>query len=291
MNRILIITLFLASTTLVAQETDTTYWRQGGTTSITLSQVSLTNWAAGGENTVSINGNFSVFANRVKNRGKWENSLDIFYGLLKQGSGGFIKSDDQLNIVTKYSYRVKNESGKWFYSGIMDFKTQFSPGYETPAEVNRISDFMAPAFLVLGLGISYDPSEKLSFSYQPITGKFTFVNDDALSAAGAFGVTPGDKTRAEFGSFFRAKYKDKIFESRLELFTGYTQNQGEIDVNWQNALVMQLTKLLSFNAFTQLIWDEDVEIIDENGEGSAKVQFKNVLGIGLTYSFGAQKPE
>ena len=93
MNRILTIPLILFSTTLFAQTTDTTYWTKGGTTSLTLSQVSLTNWAAGGENTVSINGNFSVFANRIKDRGKWENSLDIFYGLLKQGSRGFIKTD------------------------------------------------------------------------------------------------------------------------------------------------------------------------------------------------------
>ena len=278
---------------------DTSYWSIGGVSSITLSQVSLTNWAAGGENQVAINGNFSIFANRVKGRGKWENSMDIFYGLLKQGDGGFTKSDDQLNIVTKYSYKVNNESGKWFYSALLDFKTQFAPGFATPAEIERISDFMAPGFLVIGLGVSYDPNDKLSFSYQPLTGKFTFVNDDELAAAGAFGVDPGKNTRAEFGSFFRAKYKDKNFESKLELFTGYTENVGEIDVNWQNALVVQLTKVLSANVFTQLIYDEDVLIGEDNdGDGEvdpgtekARVQFKSVLGVGLTYSFGAKKPE
>ena len=83
---------------------DTSYWRNGGIGSLTFSQVSLTNWAAGGENSVAINGNFSVFANRIKGRTKWENSLDLAYGLIRQGSQGFDKSDDLINFVTKYSY-------------------------------------------------------------------------------------------------------------------------------------------------------------------------------------------
>ncbi|MEP1031963.1 DUF3078 domain-containing protein [Ekhidna sp.] len=304
--------LLLISATSFAQNVtqDTTYWRIGGTSSLTFSQVSLTNWAAGGQNSVAINSNFSIFANRVKGRGKWENSMDLAYGLIKQGSAGFSKSDDLINIVTKYSYKVKKDNGKWFYSALMDFRTQFYEGFD--GEDNFISDFMAPGYLTIGLGISYDPSDKLSFTYQPLTGKFTFVSDQDLANAGAYGVnravfagdgvtiiTPGSKSRAEFGSFFRAKYKNDIFESKLELFTGYTENVGEVDVNWQNALVLQLTKVLSMNVFTQLIYDKDIEIgADDNSDGTIqesevkpRVQFKSVLGVGLTYKFGKKKPQ
>lgn len=303
--------LFLGST-LLAQNTaqDTTYWRIGGVSSLTFSQVSLTNWAAGGQNSVAVNSNFSIFANRVKGRGKWENSMDLAYGLIKQGTAGFSKSDDLINLVTKYSYQITNDNGKWFYSGLMDFRTQFYEGLDE--EGVFISDFMAPGYLTIGLGVSYDPTDKLSFSYIPLTGKFTFVGNQDLANAGAYGVdaavlaadgttiiTPGKNARAEFGSFFRAKYKNDIFESKLELFTGYTENQGEIDVNWQNALVVQLTKVLSANVFTQLIYDKDIEIgADDNSNGTIedseikpRVQFKSVLGIGLAYKFGKQKAE
>ncbi|MEP5637514.1 MAG: DUF3078 domain-containing protein, partial [Maribacter dokdonensis] len=226
---------------------------------------------------------------RVKGRGKWENSMDLAYGLVKQGEASFTKSDDLINIVTKYSYKINKDNGKWFYSTIMDFRTQFYEGLDE--EGTFISDFMAPGYLTVGLGISYDPSEKLSFSYKPLTGKFTFVNNQELADQGAYGVDPGKNSRAEFGSFFRAKYKNDIFESKLELFTGYTENVGEIDVNWQNALVLQLTKVLSTNVFTQLIYDEDILIAGDDGETKARVQFKSVLGVGLTYQFGKQKKQ
>lgn len=316
-NSLIIVVTFLFTASISAQtdsiQQDTSYWRIGGNTALTFSQVTLTNWAAGGQNSIAINSNFGIFANRIKDRGKWENSLDLAYGIINQEeSSGFSKSDDLINLVTKYSYRMKSKSGKWFFTGLMDFRTQFTDGFATPKEIIRISDLMAPGYLTIGSGISFDPSEQLSFALQPITGKFTFVLDQELANQGSYGVegavfdtdgetviTLGKTSRAEFGSFFRAKYKNEIFESRLELFTGYTENPGEIDVNWQNALVTNLTKFISLNVFTHLIYDKDILIGKDNNndgeidEGTEKprVQFKSVLGVGFAYKFGAQRPK
>jgi len=299
--KLLITSFFLTTSTLLfAQNTnpaDTSYWTIGGTKSLTFSQVSLTNWAAGGQNSVAINSNFSIYANRIKGRGKWESAMDLAYGLIKQGEAGFNKSDDLLNLNTKYSYQISESNNKWFFTGLLDFRTQFYRGEDEAG--NFISDFMAPGYLTIGVGIAYDPNPQLSFSYQPITGKFTFVNDQLLADAGAYGVDPGKNTRAELGSFVRAKFKNDIFESKLELFTGYTESVGEIDVNWQNALVFQLTEVLSTNVFAQLIYDKDIETgVDDNDNGTiedseikARVQFKSVIGVGLTYQFGKQKTE
>ena len=291
---------------------DTTYWRYGGINSLTFSQVSLTNWAAGGQNSASINANVSLFANRTKGRGKWENALDIAYGLIKQGNTDFDKSDDKINIVTKYGYRVRNENAKWFFSGLLDFRTQFDKGFDPEDDSTLISDFMAPGYLVLALGVTFDPNDKLSFSYQPVTGKFTFVNVQTLADNGDYGVkpavrddegniiVPGRNFRAEFGSFFRAKYITENFESRLELFTSYVEDFGNVDVNWQNSLVVNFNKVLSTNFFTQLLYDDDVKVgADDNGDGvideftefKPRLQFKSVIGVGLTYRFGARKEQ
>jgi len=299
MKHLITCLLLTVSFTSLAQTTvpaDTSYWRFGGTSSLTFSQVSLTNWAPGGQNSVAINGNVSLFANKIKGRIKRENSLDLAYGLIKQGEAGFNKSDDLLNFTTRFSYAMTPTTAQWFFTSILDFRTQFYRGVDE--EGNFISDFMAPGFLTIGVGVSYDPSEQLSFSYKPITGKFTFVNNDLLSDAGSFGVDPGSKSRTELGSFFRAKYKNEIFETKLELFTGYTESVGYVDVNWQNSLVLQVTKAITTNVFTQLIYDEDIEIgVDDNSDGvieeseiKDRVQFKSVIGVGLTYRFGV-KPE
>ena len=305
-------TAFSQQDTTTSQQ-DTTYWRIGGNSALTFSQVSLTNWAAGGQNSIAINSNFGIFANRVKNRGKWENSLDLAYGIINQEeSSGFSKSDDLINFATKYSYKIKPGSNKWFFAAFLDFRTQFTDGFATPQQIKRISDFMAPGYVTIGTGISYDPIDQLSFSYQPLTGKFTFVVDQELANQGLYGVegavfdtdgitvlTPGKTSRAEFGSFFRAKFKNEVFESKLELFTGYTDSPGVIDVNWQNSLVLKVTKFISMNVFTHLIYDKDILIgrdNDDDGEideGTEKprVQFKNILGVGFAYKFGARKSQ
>ncbi len=274
---------------------DTTYWTRGGTSSITFSSVSLSNWAAGGENSIALNSYLGLFANYNKDRNSWENTLDLGYGLLKQGDAGFIKSDDKLSLTTKYGYRLDKDLSNWYFSALLDFKSQFAEGVDEADSV--ISKFLAPGYLVLATGIDYKIGEVFSASLAPVTGKFTFVTDDGLSAVGAYGVDPGSKSRSELGAFFRMRYVDEVltnvsYETRLELFTNYKQDFGTIDVNWENVLLMKVNQYLSANFITQLLYDKDVKIgTDTNDDGiideeSAKVQFKTVFGVGLTYVFG-----
>jgi hypothetical protein len=71
---------------LRTQSTDSTEgWKKGGVISLNLSQTSLTNWAAGGQNALSANGLASLFANYKKGKSVWASSLDVGYGILKQG--------------------------------------------------------------------------------------------------------------------------------------------------------------------------------------------------------------
>tara|TARA_Y100000310_G_C20673919_1_gene811778 strand:+ start:137 stop:1060 length:924 start_codon:yes stop_codon:yes gene_type:complete len=300
-STVILTMMLLASSMLKAQDADTTYWTSGGFVALTFSNVTLSeSWAAGGAENVSVNAATGLFANYAKARTTWENSLDMGYGVINQDNQGFEKSDDKINLVTKYGYQIKNGNSKWYFSGLLDFRTQFAIGEDvvessTGADSTiTISDFMAPGYLTVGLGIDYKPNKVLSFNYIPLTGKFTFVNNQALSDQGAYGVDPGKKSRAELGSFLRIKYKDEVMknvnlESRLELFTNYVESFGTIDVNWQNTVVMKINKVLSANLFTHLLYDEDIKMEPEDGgTPEAKVQFKSVFGAGLAYNFGAQ---
>lgn len=290
--------LFILIVGMASAQSDTTFWIGGGLTSLTFSQVSLENWTSGGQQSVALNGLGSFFADYKKSRHSWENSLDIAYGLIRQGGKevDFTKSDDKINLVTKYGYRVKNQSEHWYFSALLDFRTQFARGFAPDNPDSLISKFLAPGYLVVGLGIDYKPNKVLSFNYIPLTGKVTIVNNDSLSNLGAYGVDPGDKVRAELGSYFRIKYKDEILkniniDSRLELFSNYVENFGNIDVNWQNTLVMKVNKFITANYFVQLIYDDDIKIESESDPTSVspRIQFKSVLGIGLTYNFGASR--
>ena len=276
-------------------------WRKGGVVTLNLAQTSLTNWAAGGQNSVAVNGMFSGFANYKMGKSVWDNSLDIGYGLLKQGNEDFRKTDDKLDFLSKYGREAfKN----FYYAALFNFKTQFSPGYSYPDRTNKISDFMSPGYLLVALGLDYKPNPYFSAFLAPLTGKFTFVTDQTLSDLGAFGVKPGEKTKSEIGGYLRAIYsrndfksevlKNVSFTTKIDLFSNYTENPQNVDVNWEILIALKVNKFLSVNFNTQLIYDDNIQIpTDKNGNGTfepgesvrSKVQFKEILGVGLSYKF------
>lgn len=294
-TKLYVIVSLLVATRAFAQQavpSDTSYWSTGGLSTLTFSQVSLTNWAAGGENSTAINGAVNMFADYRRNRSSWENTLDLGYGLIRQGKkeddNEFIKSNDILSFITKYGYQISEENDMWYLSALLDFRTQFTEGSAAENPDSVISRFMAPGYLTTGIGIDFKPNKVLSISYIPLTGKFTFVADQELADLGAYGVDQGSQFRAEFGSYFRVRYMDEIFknvtlESRLELFSNYLDNFGVIDVNWQNGVMMKINEVLSATFTTHLIYDEDIEIEED---GDSAVQFKSVFGAGFAYSFG-----
>ena len=71
-----------------------------------------------------------------------------------------------------------------------------------------------------------------------------------------------------------------------DFFTPYSKDFGNIDVNWDVLISMKINKVLSATINTTLKYDNDVKTFDDNGvKKGAKVQFKEVHGIGLAYNF------
>jgi hypothetical protein len=281
-------------------------WRTGGLISINFSQVGLTNWSAGGESSISLNSLLAVFANYKKNKHSWDNSLEIGYGFLKTGNNSAQKTDDKLDFTTKYGLQTKGK--KWYYSALLNFKTQMMPGYNYPNDSVRISDFLAPGYLLGGIGMDFKPNDNFSAYISPATAKITIVNDQDLADFGAFGVEKavydanGNKTkdgeiiRGEYGAYLRAIWKQNVmenvkFQTRLELFSNYLNNPQNIDVNWEFLLNLKVNKYISATLSTQLLYDDDIDIfIDNNNDGvidevGPRVQFKEVIGVGLNYKF------
>lgn len=290
---LLVAFLMFVGIALNAQETqDTSYWKKGGMASLSFSQTSLSNWSGGGDNAISTNVQLNLFANYTKAKNAWENTLKLEYGLLKQGDQGVRKSIDKIDFVTKYGHQA---SEKWYYTALLDFKTQFAKGYnyaknEKESDV-KVSNFLAPAYVLLSLGMDYKPNDIFSAYMSPITGKTTIVNDDELSDAGAFGVDPGDKMRYEFGALSKLTLKKTVaknvdLKSTLDLFTAYSDTFGNIDVNWDLMINMKVNKFLTASINTTLVYDDDVEYVDKEGiNKGVKIQFKEILGIGLAYKF------
>ena len=272
-----------------AQTVDTTkLWTIKFNSALTFNQVSLTNWAAGGENSLGGNALFNYSAGLIQGKSIWDNTIDLGYGLIKLGDAPIRKSDDKIDLMSKYGYKISEKN--LYLSANLNFRTQFTEGYNYPNDSVMISNFMAPGYLMLGLGIDYKPVPYFSLSILPITGRLTFVMDDSLSARGAYGVDPGDKVRAEFGAAVIALFEKDIlpnvnFKSKLELFSNYLDNPQNIDVNWDALLFLKVNKYLSTYIGLQTIYDHDIMITDSDNKTGPRTQFKQTFGVGLTYSF------
>lgn len=294
-----------AEATLKKQTVDTVDgWKKGGTITLNLSQVSLTNWSAGGQSQIAANGLLSVFGNYKKGKGLWENYFDLGYGTIKQGKeADWWKSDDKIDFTSKYGQNIYKS---WYLAGLVNFKTQMAEGFNYPDDSTVISKFLAPGYLLAAIGFDFKPKDNFTVYIAPITSKMTFVTDDSLANAGAFGVDAaqyddngillkeGKNFRNEFGGYLRAFYKIKLMENidmqtKLDLFTNYLKNPQNVDVNWEVLISMKVNKYISATLSTQLIYDDDVDIAFEQADGSMvyhpATQFKEVLAVGFSYKF------
>ncbi|MDL2221693.1 DUF3078 domain-containing protein [Parabacteroides sp. OttesenSCG-928-N08] len=263
-------------------------WVLKGVTGVNMSQTAMSNWSAGGENSVSGNAYVNGTLLRKSGHWLWQTSLVADYGLSKNKSEGTKKVSDNLQLSSQLGYSI-NEV--WFYTVMGDFKTQFAKGYNYPDREHYISTFMAPGYANLSPGIEYRPRANFSFYLSPASGKFTFVRDKYLSDLGSFGVDAGKKFKAEIGAYFKARAEQTVMEnvtlvSTLDLFTSYDEQFGNVDVNWDVLISMKINKFLSATINTTLKYDNDVKRIDSEGNRrGAKIQFKEVLGVGVAYNF------
>lgn len=300
--------LFLLQTSVFSQitdgeaklkkvETDTiASWKKGGIVNLNMAQTSLVNWNAGGQNSVALNGLLSLFGVYTDEVNVWENTLDLGYGMLQQKGYGLMKTDDRIDFMSKYGRKAFKD---FYYAGLVNFKTQFSPGYNYPNDSVKISNFMAPGYLLAAVGLNYIPNQYFNAFFSPLTGRMTFVLDDELSQMGAFGVDPGKKLRTELGGYIRLgftknDFKDGFFKnftvaSKLDLFSNYLKNPQYVDVNWENILGMKVNDYITVTLNTHLIYDYDIKF-DSNGDGDltgekARIQFKEIFGVGFMYKF------
>mgnify|MGYP000953347526 FL=1 len=204
-----------------------------------------------------------------------------------------VERDIKALLTSKYGYKA---SDKWFYTALLDFKTQMTTGYQDPPTNSVvISELLSPAYLQFSLGMDYKPNDQFSLYISPLTSKHTIVADDSLSNAGAYGVDPGDKMRSEFGASLKSVYKKENiikgvdFFTRLDLFSNLVDNPDHIDVDWEGRLNMKINDYLTAVFSLQLLYDHDTkttEIVDDIPvERGAKLQSKQLLGFGLSYKF------
>ncbi|MCS6916126.1 MAG: DUF3078 domain-containing protein [Chitinophagales bacterium] len=309
--------LFILSQQLSAQTVGAdTSWKKGGYGSLQFNQVAFSHWAAGGENSLSLTTLGYAYANYTKGKNYWHNSAFLNYGFIQsQYVRGIRKNTDLIDLNSKAGREFK---GNFYYTALVNFRSQFAPGYIYPNDSDVVSRFLAPAYLTASAGIEWKPYSYLTFYFSPATGRFIFVASQdianiVINGASQWGNPPavydtlgnlvknGGKVRTEFGALFTASFNKEVVKNvtvntRLQLFNNYTDadrlNRRNIDVFYDLFINMNVNKYITASFFTNIIYDHNVTIadLDKNGQptGTAgpRTQIKEGMGVGLTYTFG-----
>ena len=266
----------------------TSPWTREGNLGLKLTQVSLTNWAAGGDNSVAFDFQGAYQANYKKGKHLWNNRLELAYGLNRTGEDGTKKANDKIYLNSNYGYSIAKS---WYASAFATFQTQFSPGYDYSISKGiSVSEFMSPAYLTTGLGFTYEPNKIFTVVLSPASWRGTFVLNDRLSDEGAYGVDPGKHLLSSFGANLKGEVRYEFMKnmtvySRLDLYSDYLHKPQNIDVNWEVQINMAINKWFSTTLTTNLVYDDDVKIAQKDGTKGPRVQFKEILGVGLQFNF------
>ncbi len=282
-----------------------------GNYGLNINQLTLSNWAAGGENTWSGKAfaNFSL----IYHKRRFEQRLvgAFAFGISRFGDKRLEKQDDKIDLTYALSLDSKTQ---WNISAVATFNTQFANGYKYPNDSTVISSFLAPGYLTLSAGYSYKTkNERFQILLSPLAGKVTFVMNQELADKGNFGVkkgyyeedgtwVPGENVAASVGVNVIINYKQPIgknfkYITMLNTFYNYIERRNDdrlpIDVNWENTLEFSITKYISTILFVHLKYDhnttfpiyEEIEGVQTVVDNVPKLQLKESVGIAFIHKF------
>lgn len=195
-------------------------------------------------------------------------------------------SEDQFQYNVKYGFKAFT---KWFYTITGQFKTQFFNNYKTNT-YTKTASFLSPADLNLGLGMTYNTTNKkktftLSASIAPLSYNMKVCIDDEIDHA-QFNIKPGRKVHSEYGSSGEVTMTWKpisniSMRTRVFAFTDYSYFQGNVETTWDFAI----NKFLSTQVYANLRYDSSS---DFNSTKWHHWMLKEILSFGLSYSFSTK---
>lgn len=269
-------------------DTSKKIWKAGGLYNLNIGQSSLSNWAAGGDDfSLTVNSFLNLFSFYKKGKNSWDNSLDIGLGYLKTTTLGSRKNDDRFNLLSKYGHAL---NPKLNLGALMNFRSQFFKGFAyTDTSKILSSNFLAPGYALISLGVDYKPSKNLSVFISPVTSRWVIVNNDSLARIGSYGVDSGKTYINQMGAFATINYVKEVnkhltYRARLDLFSNYKKDPQNIDVYMTNILSAKLAKFLSVTWSVDMVYDNNAKLFGKE-KNSAALQVKSIIGVGLMLKF------
>lgn len=284
-------------------------WKYKADYTLMINQIGFSNWATGGESAITGQATIDYKLKYQKNKFKFTHAAHLAYGIAGYFNKDIEKTDDKLDLNFTFEHEISKKLG---FSGMTIFKSQFTNGYNYPNDSVLTSAFMAPGYVTVSLGLTYTPSKKFHLYVSPLAGKVTFVLNQQLANAGAFGVTkaiydslgnvivPGKKYLGQLGINFLCTYKTNViknihYHTNLNLYNNYLEPKPDmrwqVDMDWDNKFTFKINDHFVTLFYFHFKYDPKIlfptyQMVDGVNkiiaEGT-RLQFKETFGLGITY--------
>lgn len=251
-------------------------WKHSLVSALTFTQVSYTNWAQGGQNSLAYNVSADGKTVWDISNMNWENTYKLAFGQARLGDQGLRKTDDKIDLQSVYTYKLGAYVNP--YAGAT-MKTQFAQGVQYDADGNGtvVSKFFDPAYLTQSIGLGYQPIPEVKWRVgaalrEIITSQFANYADDPNTA-----VVEKINTDGGLESILEVEWKleeNVLFTSKLEAFARF-EKFSDFVLRGDNSLAVKVSKYFTVNLNVQFINDKQV---------TPRTQVKETLAFGVSYT-------
>ena len=249
------------------------------------------NWYQGGNNYLALlfGFNWKVVLNQVYHP-KLLFQSDLSYKLaLSSNPSGYMHKYTISEDNFQYNLNAGLKAFKnWYYSFNLQFKTQLLNNYEEDSNV-RTAAFLSPGDLNMGLGMSYNYSNKLktlqyTLTISPISYNLKTCISNSVDHL-TYSIPVDKKSKSEIGSNVELNLDWKItpnisYKTKVFLFSDYKY----LLTDWQNTFNFEINKFLSTQLFVHLRYDGSIE----NHSKWKKFMMREILSFGLSYTFSTK---
>lgn len=281
------------------------FWKVRGSFSTQFMQYYVSsNWYKGGDNHLSMLGNFNIEANYDnKQKVTFSNKLEAKLGFQTSPNDEFHKFKTNTDLV-----RMTNKLGikahkHWYYSGMLQTWTQFYKAYKSnSADIS--SNFMSPFESVFSIGMDYKLEKKrvnLNVNIAPGALDYKYCSDKTLLGSHIKdGEHPDRHYKMDLGSTLTANMTLKLcnqvnWVSRFYTFYNYktdaNKKHDQIKWEWENTINLKVNKYLSSKIFLYPRYEGGLKKNRTNPETGEKIgnrnkiQFNEYISVGFDINF------